>query len=101
MRNKVKTHVFNGVKFHIDVDCPYWGWCDNPDKENNEDEYPGIRMTDGLPFGNEKNAKRGLIVLLHECLHAEQWELTEDEVDRISTEIGTLFWRLGYRRHKK
>jgi len=98
---KVKRHTFNGVKYHIGVDEPYDGWCDNPDKEHNQDEYPAIRLVDGLPFGNDKGAKAGLITLLHECTHAGQWDLPEDVVERLSVDTGNLLWRLGYRRGKK
>ena len=97
----VKTHKFNGVSFHIGVDEPYDGWCDNPSKKNNSSEYPAIRLPHGLPIKDEPGAKYGLACLLHECLHAENYGTTERIVDRISTEIADLLWRLGYRRIKK
>ena len=99
MKNKVRTHVFNGVKYYIGVDEPYWGWCDNPNPTKNE-EYPGIRLTEGLAFGSGRIAKRDLIVLIHECLHASNWSKSEDEVDRTSIDIGTLLYRLGFRRQE-
>ena len=96
-QKKVLTHSFNGVSFKIGVDEPYIGWCDRPE-EPQQSEYPAIRLPEGLPKGNRRNAKRQLIVLLHECLHASDWNKHEDTVDRMSTEIGGLLWRLGYRR---
>ena len=95
---KVRTHTFNGVRYHIGVSEPYSAWCDNPDKSKNSSEYPAIRLVDGLPYGSKRGAKLGLNCLIHECLHAEDWNKTEDTVDRVSTEIANLLWRLGYRR---
>lgn len=100
-RKAVKSHTFAGVRFHIGVDDPYIGWCDNPDKENNHPEYPAIRLPLGLPFEDEPGAKLGLTTLIHECLHAENWSKIEPIIERTSTEIADLLWRLGYRRIKK
>jgi len=94
---KVRTHTFNGRSYKIGVDEPYIGWCDKPD-EPQQSEYPAIRLPNGLPKGEEKGAKQGLIVLIHECLHAENWDKHEDTIDKVSVEIGSLLWRLGYRR---
>lgn len=94
---KVRTHKFNGVRYYISVDEPYVGWCDKPRKPDQK-EYPAIRLPNGLPCEDEKNAKTGLITVIHECLHAENWEPSEKVVDRCSVEIGNLLWRLGYRR---
>jgi len=83
-RRKVKTHIFNGVRFHIDVDMAYVGWCDNPHKEDNGNEYPAIRMPNGLPYGNEPGAKTALKILLHECGHAENYKTSEAITDRVA-----------------
>lgn len=101
MERLVKTHSFNGVSFHIGVDNPYYGWCDNRDKKRNSNEYPAIRLPDGLPFGDKRGAKIGMATLIHECLHAENYGTTEKTVERVSVEIADLLWRLGYRRTKK
>jgi len=95
----VHTHKFNGVRYYIDVDEPYVGWCDRP-RRPDPHEYPGIRLPNGLPYENDKGARDGLSILLHECAHAENWELSEARVDRIAREIGSLLWRLGYRRRR-
>jgi len=97
---KVKTHKFNGIKYHVDLDIPYDGWCDKPGTPDPK-EYPAIRLPNGLPFGNRKGAKYGLLCLLHECLHAENWSKSEKEVDRVAVDIGNLLWRLGFRRAKE
>ena len=38
---------------------------------------------------------------IHELLHAENWAETEEVVDRVSSEIGKVLWRAGYRRSEK
>lgn len=93
MTRKVRSHRFRGVKYQLDVDEPYVGLCDNPESPN-----PFIRIPNGLGYGNGKKAREDLLTLLHECCHAENWKLSEDEVDNIAYDIGTLLWRLGYRR---
>jgi len=86
---KVKTHTFNGIKYDIDVSKPIDGYCDSP-----RGGKPSIRIVSNL------NTKKGLITILHEALHAEGWAVSESVVDRVSTEIGNLLWRFGYRRQK-
>lgn len=81
----------------MDVEDGYDGWCDRPGKPD-PSEYPGIRLPKGLPYGNSQAAKDGLINLLHECCHAENWNLSEARCDLIAIDIGTFLWRLGYRR---
>jgi hypothetical protein len=97
MKRKVQTHRFNGVRYYISVDEPYIGWCDRP-KSPDPKEYPAIRLPNGLPKGEKRGARLGLLSLLHECCHAENWNLSEKRVDKIAEEIGGLLWRLGYRR---
>lgn len=41
---------------------------------------------------------RRLVYLLHETLHLAKWDLPEGEVRRISTELGEVLWRDGYRK---
>lgn len=96
---QVKTHRFRDIKYYIGVDEPYVGWCDRS-KTPDPKEYPAIRMPEGLEFGDGRKAKAGLIILLHECLHAEDWSKSEKIVDRAAIDIGALLWRLGYRRVK-
>ena len=91
-KNPVKTATFNGRKFVIDVDTPFDGLCECP---YGSDNTPAIRIP--IPL----NSKKGLVTLLHECLHASQWAKGEGVVDRTSQDIGRLLWRLGYRRVKE
>lgn len=99
MKNKVRTHSFNGVRYRIGVDDPYVAWCDPPRKPL-KCEFPAIRLFNGLPFGSKRGAKDGLITLIHECLHASDYHTYENTVDRVSRDIGRLLWRLGYRRQE-
>jgi len=45
----------------------------------------------------ELNTRNGLITLIHEALHAENWTANEKDVERVSREIGGFLWRLGFR----
>ena len=100
MKRQVRTHKFNGIKYYVGIDEPYIGWCDRPVTPDPK-EYPAIRLPNGLAFGNGRKAKSDLQVLLHECCHAENWKLSEEEVDGIATDISSLLWRLGYRRNEQ
>ena len=96
---KVHTHRFNGRKYTISVDEPYDGICAPPKRPKKHKPY--IDIPDGLPHGNQRRARLGLITLLHECMHAECWKMSEKQVDQIARDIGRLLWRLGYRRMKR
>lgn len=93
MAKKVRSHRFRGVKYQLDVEEAFLGICDNPKLPE-----PSIRIPNGLGYGNGKRAREDLLTLLHECCHAENWKLSEVDVDGIAYDIGTLLWRLGYRR---
>lgn len=90
----VRKHKFNGVVYRMDLD-PSDGYCDPPGGR-----CPTIDVYDGLMYGNSQKAKNGLIVLLHECLHAEKWSASEKDVIQASEDIGKLLWRLGFRRFR-
>ena len=98
---KVRTHKFNGVKYEIDVE----GFKGQTIPKRIEMPCitiarPEVTMTESLPYGEDKHARLMLITLLHECLHASNWEKSEKKVDRTAVDIGKLLWRLGYRRIK-
>lgn len=98
---KVKTHTFNGVRYKIDVSGNTAGSCDAPTKKRRAKDTPEICLTEGLPCGNSKKAKNGLKYLMHESIHAEDWDMPENKVERIAEDITRLLWRLDYRRIKK
>ena len=87
-RSMVKTHVFNGRRYYIDIDNVD-GWCD---------QYKTNKRM--IHIITKPNTKNELITILHESLHAENWAETEEVVDRVSTEIGSFLWRLGFRKVK-
>ena len=81
----VKTHTFNGRKYKIRIKPPLDGLCST---YKNERE---------LIIMASLQKRGGIITAIHEALHAENWKADEEIVDRISTEIGSFLWRLGYR----
>jgi len=82
----VKTHKFNGRRYKIDIDV-LDGLVDQYTLHNDRT----LRILTGL------KTKKGLVTVIHESLHAENWAATEEVVDRVSREIGSFLWRLGYR----
>ena len=97
---KVRTHRFNGVQYEIDVE----GFKGETTKVLGLPciaiARPEVTMTESLPYGNDKHAQLMLITLLHEILHASNWNKSEKVVDRTAVDMGKLLWRLGYRRVK-
>lgn len=85
----VKTHTFNGRRYKIDVD-KLDGYVDQYTLHNDRT----------LHIFADLETKKGLITVIHEALHAENWAATEEVVDRVSREIGSFAWRLGYRKVK-
>lgn len=99
MRRRVRTHKFNRVKYAIDVEGAK-GLC-TPKRLEMPEIFiarPEITMKESLPYGETKHARLMLITLLHECLHASDWKMSEKRVDCIANDVGGLLWRLGYRR---
>lgn len=81
----MKTHVFNGRRFRI-ILGPHDGLCDTSKDKELE-----------LYIFADLDTKRGLITAIHEALHAEDNNLSEKPVEKVSREIGSFLWRLGYR----
>jgi len=87
---KVRTHTFNGVIYTIGI-CSSGidGRCEIPEGK------PEITIACDI------NTQKGLITLIHEAMHAGNWDKHEETIDRSSTEIGRFLWRLGFRRTKE
>ena len=83
----VKTATFNGTRYTVDTD-PIDGCC-SPPKPGDRD--PTLRVCCPL------NTRVGLITLIHEAMHACDYDKHEKTVDRTSKDIGRLLWRLGFR----
>lgn len=84
----VRTHTFNGRKYKIEIG-PLDGCCD---QYKCNERYIQI-------FADLKT-KDGLITAIHESLHAENWAASEEVVERVSSEIGSFLWRLGWRKKR-
>jgi hypothetical protein len=83
---QAKTHTFNKKKYHIFAE-ELDGWCDIT---NNKVYY--------LVISRDLNTRTGLITAIHESLHASDWKAKEQTIDRVSKEIGSFLWRLGFRK---
>ena len=84
----VKTHTFHGRTYKIRL----------KDIDGDTDTYKLNERF--LSVHANLDTRNGLVTLIHEALHAENWANGEEVVDRVSTERGSFLWRLGYRRNK-
>lgn len=86
MMKKVLTHTFNGVRYDIKIG-EFDGWADT---------------TNGYSIivNGDLNTQKALITLIHEAMHAGNWDKHEETIERSSAEIGRLLWRLGYRKNE-
>lgn len=66
---------------------PDRGACDNPTKKGKK-----ICILKGM------KPKEELEVVIHECLHAAEWNMDEEWVDTAGTDIANVLWRLGWRK---
>jgi hypothetical protein len=62
------------------------GRCDPPDQPHKT-----------ISIARRLRGERQLDVLLHELLHACNWQLAEEHITQIATDIARALWRLGYR----
>jgi hypothetical protein len=63
------------------------GLCNPPYKKNK-----AIKISSDLDGCEE------LITILHESLHACYWDTEESAIDTGSKDIGSLLWKMGYRK---
>lgn len=82
-KKKVKTHTFDGVRYEILI--------------GNFDGAADTHGTYSLLINGDTNTQKGLITLIHEAMHAGNWDKHEETIERSSKEIGRLLWRLGWR----
>lgn len=81
---KVKSATFNGVRYYFSMG-----------------EFNGATDTHTsreILINCKPYTQKELITIIHEALHAGNWDKHEETVDRASTEVGRLLWRLGFRR---
>ena len=62
-----------------------WGECDPPDKPGKS-----IRIRSSLT-GQDR-----LDTVIHEVLHAGHWELKEDVVEQLASDMARILTKLGY-----
>jgi len=84
---RIKTHTFNGKEHDIDLEMTL-GYCDSP---------RGGRPTLYVPLDTYGEFKT-LRILIHEAMHACNWDKHENTVDVCSRDITRFLWRLGYRK---
>ncbi len=90
---KVKTAMLGSTVFDIYVDR-HDGYCTDPRTSKD----PVIGVPDGLPYGSGRGAKKGLESLIHEVLHAMNFNRAETKIESEARQLTNLLWRLGYRR---
>ena len=82
----IKTHTFRGRKYRVD-DCHLHGYAEIPGHEP-----PGIYVDSSM-----KGTLAHLETLIHEGLHAEDPDVSEQVIDRRGKAIARWVWRWGYR----
>jgi hypothetical protein len=88
---QVKTHKINRVRYDVDSE-EIDGVCVLPNSR------PTLHIACGLACGNKKYAKKGLVTLLEEILHAELPYKRQKTIGRMANEMGNVIWGQGYRR---
>jgi hypothetical protein len=87
LQSQIIRHKFNGTTYLVDTE-PFQAACDSPDPNRT----PSMLFASGIT--EDKNC---LCNVVHECIHASNWDLPEETVHRMGKEIGCLLWKLGYR----
>ena len=64
-----------------------YGQCDHPNSVR-----PEIRINSRL-----KGGVKLMDTLIHESLHASNWDLSEEFVTQFAEDMSRILWRLGYR----
>lgn len=77
------------LEFTSRIDPNYDGFCDPPDTPNKR-----------IWIKKNLRPSREIQTLLHEMLHACDWDLCEEAVTEIADDIGRVLYKLGYRRIK-
>lgn len=83
METEIKTHTFNGRKYHIVIE--------NLDGYTDTDNYYWLIVRRDL------DKLVGLETVIHEALHACSWKAKEENVTISAKDIARFLWRLGYR----
>lgn len=82
----MKTHMFCGVKYDIDFGSCF-GSCDEP-----RPKMPTLWVD-----LDNMDEKKQLEILIHEALHACDFNKSEAMVTQTAKDISRFLWRLDYR----
>lgn len=85
----MKTHIFNGVRYTINLSGEVDGVTDNPKKGP-----PTLMICTKL------SSQMGLETAIHEGLHACSFLQSEERVQQTAKDISRFLWRLGFRVRK-
>lgn len=83
--NRVR-HKLNGYEYDFLIDPEIRGLCSCPHTPDRT-----ITVIEKL------SKQEGLRILIHECLHAEDWSYNEKKIDQVAVDISGLLWKLGFR----
>ena len=89
----VRTEVFSSGRYRIELDMDYHGFAEVPRQPSSDELCIWINP--------RLKGKTRLETIVHECIHAEFPDMSEDQVESAGTNIGRLLWRLGYRQEDK
>lgn len=85
----VRTEVFSSGKYRIELDMDYHGFAEVP-RQPGPDELC-------IWINPKLRGKQRLETVIHESLHAEFPDMSEEQVVAAGNNISRLVWRLGYR----
>ncbi len=94
MARPVRTHVFRGKRYRIDLVPPCkiandFGRCSPPKSKGKSIQI------------NKRNSNlEELDTYVHEAIHACTWDMDEEAVTEMGKDIAKFLWRLGYRKTK-
>lgn len=86
-----KTYKLHHGPATITYDKGCDGYCLMPDREGEQDNSIEIWIQSGL------RGRKKLETLIHELLHAEHPDMSEEDVTRTGANIMAVLWGEGYR----
>jgi hypothetical protein len=71
-------------------------FCDLPRRTHGECDPPDLPNKQ-IRVGAKLDEKDTLETIIHEALHAADWDKTEAWIEEVGRDIARILWRLGYR----
>jgi hypothetical protein len=92
MTRPIISHAFRGKRYQVwgpPQRSKFFGSCDDPKDKRKKIQIPinGKRLFD-------------LDTIIHESVHACEFDLAEEAVDGLAEATSKLLWRLGWRKEK-